>query len=129
MGDDDHGDALGLPGGEGGAVLSGGQRQRIALARALYGEPRFLVLDEPNANLDHDGEAALLDAIAAQKAEGVTMVIIAHRPSILQHVDKLLVLRDGTMQMFGARDEVMAKLAGPAAPDPAATLEAESRAG
>ena len=114
--------------GEGGAVLSGGQRQRIALARALYGEPRFMVFDEPNASLDHDGEAALLDAIAARKAEGITMVIIAHRPNILRHVDKLLVLRDGTMQMFGDRDEVMAKLAGPATPGPAVTIEAETSA-
>ena len=115
--------------GEGGAVLSGGQRQRIGLARAVYGEPRLLVLDEPNASLDHDGEMALLKAIVAKKEEGVTMVIIAHRPSILQHVDKLLVLRDGTVQMFGARDEVMAKLAGAADPGVTPTLEADSVAG
>ena len=115
--------------GDGGAVLSGGQRQRIALARALYGEPRFLVFDEPNASLDQDGEAALIEAITAKKAEGVTMVIIAHRQSILRHVDKLLVLRDGAMQMFGPRDEVMAKLAGAPAPGAAATLEIEARAG
>ena len=87
-----------------------------------------MVFDEPNASLDHDGEAALLDAIAARKAEGITMVIIAHRPNILRHVDKLLVLRDGTMQMFGDRDEVMAKLAGPATPGPAVTIEAETSA-
>ena len=104
--------------GEGGAVLSGGQRQRIALARAVFGGPRFVVLDEPNANLDHDGETALLATVVALKQQGVTMIIIAHRPSILQHVDKILVLRGGTMQMFGARDEVLAKLAKPASAAP-----------
>ena len=104
--------------GEGGAVLSGGQRQRIALARAVFGGPRFVVLDEPNANLDHDGETALLATVVALKRQGVTMIIIAHRPSILQHVDKILVLRGGTMQMFGARDEVLARLAKPAAAAP-----------
>ena len=105
--------------GEGGAVLSGGQRQRIGLARAVFGNPKFVVLDEPNANLDHDGEVALLETVARLKAQGATMIIIAHRPSVLRNVDKILVLRGGAIQMFGARDEVLAKLAGPAATAPA----------
>ena len=87
--------------GEGGAVLSGGQRQRIALARALLGRPRLLVLDEPNSNLDSEGEQALSDAIQAVKDDGGAVVIIAHRPSLLEHVDKILVLRDGQIHAYG----------------------------
>jgi PrtD family type I secretion system ABC transporter len=93
--------------GEGGAVLSGGQRQRIALARALLGRPRLLVLDEPHANLDSDGDRALSDAIQAVKDDGGAVVIIAHRPGVLEHVDKILVLRDGQVHAYGASSEIM----------------------
>jgi PrtD family type I secretion system ABC transporter len=97
--------------GEGGAGLSPGQRQRVALARALYGEPRLVVLDEPNANQDAEGDEALILALRDLKQAGVTVVAVAHRPSLLVNVDKLLVLRDGVAEMFGPRVEVTARLA------------------
>ncbi|MBV8652477.1 MAG: type I secretion system permease/ATPase [Alphaproteobacteria bacterium] len=100
--------------GDGGLRLSGGQRQRIGLARALFGKPRLVVLDEPNASLDYDGEEALMHAIAHLKVLGTTVVVIAHRPSILGLADKLLVLRNGAIDVFGERGEVIAKLNGAA---------------
>lgn len=96
--------------GSTGINLSGGQRQRIGLARALYGQPRLIVLDEPNSNLDEVGERALARAIAALKATGSTIFIITHRTSILSQVDMLLVLREGTLTQFGPTKTVMAEL-------------------
>ena len=96
--------------GRDGAVLSGGQRQRVGLARALYGRPSFVVLDEPNSSLDEQGDAALAASIANLKASGTTFVIMTHRTSVLGVADKMLVLRDGQQQMFGPRDEVLKAL-------------------
>jgi ATP-binding cassette subfamily C protein len=96
--------------GEGGATLSGGYRQRIGLARAIYGNPSLVVLDEPSSNLDADGDAALFDCITQLKLSGTTVVIISHRPSTIGVVDKIVVLRDGVAEMFGPRAEIMARL-------------------
>ena len=98
------------PVGPEGARLSGGQRQRVGLARALYGDPVFVVLDEPNSSLDEEGDAALARAIKEAKARGTTFVIMTHRTSVLGVADKMLVLRDGVQQAFGPRDEVLAAL-------------------
>ncbi len=99
------------PVGPGGAALSGGQRQRIGLARALYGQVRLVVLDEPNSNLDDIGEAALVQAIQKLKAEGCTVVLITHRSSVLSTVDRVMVLREGVIQAYGPRDDVIAAIA------------------
>ena len=95
------------PVGEHGARLSPGQRQRIALARALYGDPRLVILDEPNSNLDGAGEIALAKALSGLRSEGVTSVIVTHRPSLIAHVDKILVLDAGRIKQFGPASEVM----------------------
>ncbi|MFN3448523.1 MAG: type I secretion system permease/ATPase [Roseococcus sp.] len=129
--------------GEGGQHLSGGQRQMIGLARALYGGPKLLLLDEPNSNLDGETEARLTEALVALKAGGTSFVVVSHRPALLKAVDKVMVLREGAVEAFGPRDEVLARLMGgprpgiplppgvaalrpppgapPAAPPPAAT--------
>lgn len=97
--------------GEGGAGLSGGQKQRIGLARAMYGDPSFIVLDEPNSNLDDVGEQALVEAITDLRERGKTIVLITHRTSIIGITSKLLLLRDGAARLFGPRDEVLQTLA------------------
>jgi ATP-binding cassette subfamily C protein len=107
--------------GEGGEALSGGQRQRIALARALYGDPFLVVLDEPNSNLDNEGELALRQAILHLKTRGAIVVMIAHRPSGLSACDHILVLANGQQQDFGPRDEILRKIiARPVPASPAA---------
>ena len=111
------------PMGEAGSLLSGGQRQRVGLARAIYGAPALIVLDEPNANLDDVGEAALIQAVRELKAKGRTVFLITHRPGAVAVADQLLVLRDGRVQVQGPRDAVLAQLQAatrPAAVPPAA---------
>jgi ATP-binding cassette subfamily C exporter for protease/lipase len=98
------------PIGRDGALLSGGQRQRVALARALYGDPVFVVLDEPNSSLDEAGDAALMQAILTMKSRGTTFVINTHRTSVLSVSDRVLVLKDGVQQMYGPTAEVLQKL-------------------
>ena len=103
------------PIGDGASSLSGGQRQRIGLARALFGEPRVVVLDEPNSNLDSEGESALVEAIKSLKARGATVIFVTHKPSLLNQADKVLVLDGGSVLAFGARDVVLARMQAPAA--------------
>ncbi|HVF16134.1 MAG TPA: type I secretion system permease/ATPase, partial [Steroidobacteraceae bacterium] len=96
--------------GDAGAVLSGGQRQRLALARALYGDPKLVVLDEPNANLDIEGEAALSSALRDLKARCVTVIMVSHRPALMGQLDKLAILKDGALEAFGASAAVLPRL-------------------
>ena len=101
--------------GREGTMLSGGQRQRVGLARAIYGNPTFVVLDEPNSSLDEQGDAALASAIVQLKSRGTTIVVMTHRTSVLGVADKMLVLSEGQTQMFGPRDDVLKALSEAAA--------------
>lgn len=96
--------------GAGGSNLSGGQRQRIGLARAFYGNPKLVVLDEPNSNLDEAGELALAAALKAAKEKGIAVIVISHRPSILSAVDKIMVVQDGTVAAIGSQEEVQGRI-------------------
>jgi PrtD family type I secretion system ABC transporter len=116
------------PIGTGGCALSGGQRQRIGLARAVFGGPCLVILDEPNSNLDDEGESALVHAITELKRTGTTVIIISHRPSILGVTDKIVVLAEGAVRMFGNRAEVLARFTRPvvaSAPAPQQGISAQ----
>ena len=99
--------------GENGQQLSGGQRQLVGLARAMFGRPKLIVLDEPDSSLDGDSEARLLKAIRELKTRGTTVVLVSHRPVLVQGVDKVMVLRDGQIEAFGPRQEVLSRVMGP----------------
>ena len=91
--------------------LSGGERQRIGLARAFYGDPKVIILDEPNANLDTEGEQALERAVMQAKQRGTTVMLITHRPTIAAKCDRILMLRDGQIEMYGPAQDVLQRLA------------------
>ena len=99
--------------GEQGTALSAGQAQRVALARALYGDPFLIVLDEPNSNLDTEGDEALTRAVRAARERGAIVVVVAHRPIGIEAVDQLLVLKDGRMQAFGPKETVLGQVLQP----------------
>ncbi|HKS61190.1 MAG TPA: ATP-binding cassette domain-containing protein, partial [Xanthobacteraceae bacterium] len=115
--------------GDAGALLSGGQRQRVALARALYGDPFLVILDEPNSNLDARGEQALTGAINAVRARGGIAIVIAHRPSAVRAVDHVLILNEGRMQAFGARDKILGSQPPQAQPETPPARPARQRRG
>ena len=98
--------------GNGGIGLSGGMRQRVALARALFGDPCMVVLDEPNSNLDEEGDRAFTNSVANMKAAGRTLIVVTHRPPILQHLDHLLVMGMGRQIAFGPRQDVITRMRG-----------------
>jgi ATP-binding cassette subfamily C protein len=99
--------------GEQGSALSAGQAQRVALARALYGDPFLIVLDEPNSNLDTEGDEALTRAVRAARERGAIVVVVAHRPIGIEGVDQILVLKDGRLQAFGPKEQVLAQVLQP----------------
>ena len=102
------------PLGDEGAPLSAGQRQRLGLARTLYGEPKLVILDEPNAHLDGAGEQALANALAVLKEHRATVVLVTHRLNILRHADRILVMENGGIERVGARDAILGELMRPA---------------
>ena len=124
---------LGLPNGYdsvlgwGGRGLSAGQAQRIGLARALYGDPPIILLDEPNAHLDATGEGQLIETLVALKGRKAGVMIVAHRMGVLSAADKILVLRDGQIEAFGGRDEIIARIAGTAVPPIEASPKSDGR--
>jgi PrtD family type I secretion system ABC transporter len=115
--------------GEGGTTLSGGYRQRIGLARAVFGEPSIVVLDEPSSNLDAQGEAALAECILRLKKNKVTVIMVSHRPSTVAVVDKILLLIDGVAEAFGPRAEILARLTQPRNVPAVATAAAAGQSG
>ena len=114
--------------GEQGTALSAGQAQRVALARALYGDPFLIVLDEPNSNLDTEGDEALTRAIARRAERGAIVIVVAHRPSGIEAVDQLLVLKDGRMQAFGPKETVLGQVLQRVAPPPPIKIVSEAGA-
>jgi PrtD family type I secretion system ABC transporter len=115
--------------GEQGTALSAGQAQRVALARALYGDPFLIVLDEPNSNLDTEGDEALTRAVRSARERGAIVVVVAHRPIGIEAVDQLLVLRDGRMQAFGPKDQVLGQVLQRVAPPSPIKIVSDSGAG
>ena len=97
-----------------GGILSAGQRQRLGLARATFGRPKLMVLDEPNSNLDEQGEKELVSALHRLKVQGCTIIVITHRSMVLQCVEKILVMKDGVPAAFGPKDQVLTSLMKPA---------------
>jgi ATP-binding cassette subfamily C protein len=104
--------------GDNGGVLSAGQAQRVALARALYGDPFLVVLDEPNSNLDTDGDEALTRAVRAAQARGAIVIVVAHRPVGIEGVDLVLMMRDGRAQAFGPKESVLGQVLQRTSPQP-----------
>ena len=100
--------------GDDGAPLSAGQRQRLGLARTIYGEPKLVILDEPNAHLDGAGEQALANALAVLKEHRATVVLVTHRLNILRHADRILVMENGGIERVGPRDAILGELTRPA---------------
>jgi ABC-type protease/lipase transport system fused ATPase/permease subunit len=115
--------------GEQGHVLSAGQAQRVALARALYGKPFLIVLDEPNSNLDTEGDEALTQAVRAARERGAIVIVVAHRPIGIEGVDVLLVLKDGRMQAFGPKETVLSQVLQRVNPPPPHPIKIVSEAG
>src|SRR6266446_4650618 len=115
--------------GEQGTALSAGQAQRVALARALYGDPFLVVLDEPNSNLDTEGDEALTRAVRSARERGAIVVVVAHRPIGIEAVDQLLVLKDGRMQAFGPKEQVLGQVLQRVAPPSPIKIVSDSGAG